>query len=329
MAEWLYEAGIGENRAALVIGGRIAEARIEREDDRLAAPGAVVAARYLGPVIATRSGLVRLDHGVEALLEPLPPRLAEGAALTVEITRAAIPEPGKPKRARARISDALPRPAPALRDELAMGGHPVVDLALHGDDRLEHVGWSELLEEALTGRVAFPGGMLTVSLTPAMAVIDVDGRDAPVPLALAAAAAVGDMVRRHNLAGSIVIDFPSLPGRADRQAVGEALDAALADVPFERTAMNGFGLVQIVRRRMRASLPELVQADPALTAALALIRRASRGHGPATLAAHPAVIAAIAPAWLDALARLRGGGVGLRPDPALGIAAGHVEPALR
>ena len=53
MAEWLYEAGIGEARAALVEDGRIIEARIEREGEgprlgaileaRLAEPGTLMA----------------------------------------------------------------------------------------------------------------------------------------------------------------------------------------------------------------------------------------------------------------------------------------------
>src|SRR4051812_8343574 len=37
LAEWLYEAGIGEARAALVENGVIVEARIDRDDGRLKA----------------------------------------------------------------------------------------------------------------------------------------------------------------------------------------------------------------------------------------------------------------------------------------------------
>ena len=33
MAEWIYEAGIGEARAALIENGEIVEARIEREHE--------------------------------------------------------------------------------------------------------------------------------------------------------------------------------------------------------------------------------------------------------------------------------------------------------
>lgn len=328
MTEWLYEAGIGENRAALIADGRIVEARIEREDDALAAPGAVVTARYLGPVIAGRSGLVRLPGDIEAILEPLPAALAEGSDLVVEIVRAAIPEAGNAKRPRVRASDQAPRPAPSLRDRLAATGVPVSELLPHQPDAPEAAGWSELLDEAATGIIAFPGGMLRLALTPAMVVVDVDGVAAPLPLGLAAATAVGAAIRRLGLAGSIVIDFPSLPARADRLAVDRALDAALADVPVERTATNGFGLMQIVRRRIWPSLPERIQTDPVMAAALALLRRAARGNGPADLVAAPAVIAAIRPEWVDALTRQRGGAIRLRADPALGIAAGHDHAAL-
>ena len=59
---------------------------------------------------------------------------------------------------------------------------------------------------------------------------------------------------------------------------------SVARFPFERTAVNGFGFVQIIRRRERMNLMELLRADPVETAALALLRRAERhgNGGPAT-----------------------------------------------
>ena len=64
--------------------------------------------------------------------------------------------------------------------------------------------------------------------------------------------------------------------------------------PFERTAVNGWGFVQIVRPRRRTSFVEAVRAPG--FAALELLRRAARsGVGGRTLAAHPAVIG-----WLEA-----------------------------
>jgi len=80
------------------------------------------------------------------------------------------------------------------------------------------------------------------------------------------------MIRRHGIAGSIGIDLPTAGSKAARLAAGEAVDAILPQ-PFERTAVNGFGFVQVVRPRQRASLVELAQ-DRAGFEARALLRRA-------------------------------------------------------
>jgi len=54
---------------------------------------------------------------------------------------------------------------------------------------------------------------------------------------------------RHGIGGSIGVDFPSVQGKGPRQAVAAAIDAAL-EPPFERTALNGFGFLQLVRPRV-------------------------------------------------------------------------------
>ena len=111
-------------------------------------------------------------------------------------------------------------------------------------------------------------------------------------------------------------------------ALAEAIDAALPQ-PFERTAVNGFGFVQIVRPRLRASLVELAQ-DRAVFEARALLRRAAlEPPGPKRLVAHPAVIAIFESrqAWVEALSRQVGGSVGLRADAALPISGAYAESA--
>ena len=113
-----------------------------------------------------------------------------------------------------------------------------------------------------------------MSLTPAMTLFDVDGALPPAELALAGAAAAARAIRRFGLGGSIGIDLPTLADRADRQAAAAAFDSVLPP-PFERTAVNGFGFLQIVRRRERASIAEIVQGDPAGAAA----RARSPRHG--------------------------------------------------
>lgn len=320
MAEWLIDEGIGETRAALVEHDRIVAARVAREGDLRA--GAIVAARLAGRV--GNRGEITLASGGSALLQPVPPGLTEGAALNAEIVREALPERGRWKLPVARWTAEPPRPAPSLADELG----PVRRVAAHGPDPLEAVGWAELIEQAETGLVPFAGGLLRIDLTAAMTVIDVDGTIDPVALAQAGAAAAGAAIRLFDIGGSIGIDLPTVPDKAARQAAAAALDAALPQ-PFERTAVNGFGFLQVVRRRLRPSLIELVRSDPARTAALALIRRAARDPAPgaATLVAAPAVIRLIEanPAWRDALARTRGGAIGLRADPALPISGGHAE----
>jgi hypothetical protein len=95
--------------------------------------------------------------------------------------------------------------------------------------------------------------------------------------------------------------------------------------PFERTAVNGFGFVQIVRPRLRASLVELA-ADRASFEARALLRRAAGETGATRLAVNPVVAAALKAEWLEALGRQIGGMVTLRSDAGLTISAGYAEP---
>ncbi len=291
MPEWLYEAGIGEARAALVDDGAIVEAAIELDGLRLG----TVARGRLADLIPGGMGVVALDAG-EALLTRIPPGITKGALLTVEIVREAIPEPGRPKLARARATDAAPAAGPDLLARLTASGTAVRQCRAHQPDALEAAGWSELLDEAITGDIVFAKGALRMSPTPAMTLFDVDGPAPIEPLAIAAARSVALAIRRHGIGGSIGIDFPTLGSKTARQAVADAIDAQLAP-PFERTAVNGFGFLQIVRPRPRASLPELLRADPAGGAARAALRRIEREPPGAPLAHRlPAPVIA----WLQA-----------------------------
>jgi len=327
LAEWLYEAGIGENRAALVEGGRILEMQIERDDEPSLRLGTVRGARLTRKADGSGRGLVMLDGGIAAQLQPVPPGLTEGSALMVEVIREALREGAetKPLRVRAAIADVEPKDGPDLRTRLAATGH-----AVRSATNLDDFSWSEALEQAASGVVTTPDVLQRIALTPAMTLIDIDGAGAPADVALAGARAAGESIRRFGIQGSIGIDLPTIADKAGRQAAAAALDAVLPQ-PFERTAVNGFGFLQIVRRRERASLIETIQADPVLAAALALLRQAerARGHGEVSLHAHPAVAARIGARadWLDALARKLGAPAVLRPDDRLAISAGHASRA--
>lgn len=301
MPEWLYEHGLGEDRAAFVDDDRrIIRARIAVHDAG-PQPGLIATGRLIERLLA------RLDDGSEVTLERPAPGVTLGAAIRVEITRSAIPEEGRAKPPRGRVTDAPPRRALTLREQLT--GAPVRELRAHEADALEAAGWSEVLEEATGGDIGFPGGMLRLSPTPAMTLFDVDGNPPLEALAVRAATAVAEAIERLDIGGSIGIDFPTLNGREPRQAVAAAIDAALAQ-PFERTAVNGFGFLQIVRPRPRASLPEILRADPVGAAARAALRMIERTppSAPNGFRLAPAVRERISgrPDWLAEITRRTG-----------------------
>lgn len=327
-SEHLVEIGIGETRAVRLEGGRLVELYIERDGSALRA-GDIREARLSKLLVPGQRAIVRAGSE-DALLEPLRPGVTEGGRLFVEVVREAIPERGRPKLAKVRVAEGPAVDAPTLVDRLRIGGTPLRQVAPQGPDLLEEAGWSEAIEEAATGIVAFDGGLLTISPTPAMTVIDVDGSLPAADLAVAGAAAAARAIRRLGLAGSIGIDLPTVGDKAIRQRCGEAIDSWLPQ-PFERTAVNGFGFVQIVRPRRRASIVELIQGDPAATAALALLRRGERtpGIGARKLVAAPGVVAWLEarPALVEELARRTGTAVTLHADPGLAISSGHVDVA--
>lgn len=332
VAEWLYEEGIGEARAALVDHGRILEALIEREGPQVRA-GALASGRLTHTVIPRKRGIARLDSGEEILIEPIPPKVAEGAQVLIEILREAIPEEGRAKLAKGRIAPpgSKSHPGPSLLQRLHATGKVVVPCPAHEEDRLEAHGWGELMEEAMRGEVGTEAAALRIFLTPAMVLIDVDGSLPPAQLGPKGSKLAALAIRRMGLSGSIGIDLPTMNNKDERLIAATQVDKNLP-LPFERTAVNGFGFIQIVRRRERASIMEVLRADPMLTAALTLLRRAERhdgaggGAGAVTLVAAPTVTNLLRRNrdWIERLERRRGGAVVLKEDASLAISAGHV-----
>ena len=330
---WLYEEGIGEARAALVQGGRILEAQIEREDKRARA-GGVHGGRLVRTLIVRKRGIVRLDSGEDVLIEPIPPKVAEGASVRVEIVREAIGEPGmegeREKLAKGRIAapGVVAGPEPSLYQRIMGSGLPVVPCPAHEADRLEAAGWSELLAEAASGEVGCEDAALRIFLTPAMTLIDVDGSLPPAQLGPKGAKLAAQAIRRMGIVGSIGIDLPTMNNKDERLIAAAQIDKYLPQ-PFERTAVNGFGFVQIIRKRERASLAELLRADPVRAAAMAALRAAERaeGAGAVRLTTAPAVARDIRahPDWVRLLERRRGGAVEIIGDDALAIGGHHVH----
>lgn len=292
---------------ALVDADEIVEARILLHG--IAVAGLKLPAR----LVSTKPKAVARDASDnEYLLPNGAGRAAEGEMLDIVVTRSAIPGAESWKRALAKIA----------------GGEDGLSDPVGATDGKLPDSWNDLIEQARSGIVGFAGGELRISATPAMTLIDVDGNLQPDELAIAGAAAAARAIRRLDIGGSIGVDLPTTRSKAARQAAAAAIDANLPP-PFERTAVNGFGFVQIVRPRRRASLIELAQ-DRAGFEARALLRSvALQAAGPKRLVAHPALIAVLEqkPDWIAELARQLGGAVTLRSDPSLPIHGAYAEKA--
>lgn len=327
MPEWLVEKGIGETRAALVEDGRIIEARIEL--DGTIPAGTIIEAKLIDVGIGGRNGIASDGGGTEYLIGHVPIDITQGAALNIEVARPAVPGPEPWKRPLAKATRDERRRPRSFAERLRSGGLEVRLLTLPaGRDELGEFGWTDLLDEARTGLTEFPGGSLGIFPTPAMTLIDVDGT-LPLPeLAIAGGRAAVEAIRRLDIGGSIGIDLPTIVGKDSRHSVAAAVDAILPK-PFERTAVNGFGFLQIVRPRSRASLIELAGNRPDFEARALLRRSAFERSGAQCLVGHPLVIGAIKarPERIEALSRQVGGSVTLRFDPSLPIHGAYAEKA--
>ena len=308
---WIVEEGIGEHRAVLMQHGEAVAALIDWPG-RLAA-GLISDAILVSRTAGSGSGTAQFPGGELALVSGLPRSASEGSTLRLEVTRAALSERGRGKLARARPSEKDVQSAPTLRQQLGM--------ILSGLVAVPDNVWEDIFTEAWLGEVAFSGGSLVVCPTPAMTLIDVDGTLPAAQLAKAAAKAATATIRLLGLNGNLAIDFPTLADKADRQAVDRALADGLAGWPHERTAMNGFGLVQLVSRQHGPSLVARLHFDRAGAAARLLLRRAERVRDPGVLllTLHPAVRAVIEPAWEAELARRTGRVLRWQIDAALAL----------
>ncbi len=315
MADWLVEQGIGEERAILVDRGEAIAAHV-RWPGQLEA-GLVEDALLLHKPKTSPRGRARFANGEEALVDRLPPEASEGANIRLEITRSCIGEGKRVKLAQARPTLDPPCPAPTLAETF---GARVVR-------RFPRGLWEDIVEEARDGIVSFTGGSLTITPTPAMTLVDVDGTLLPRALALAAVDPLARAIARLGLGGVIGIDFPTLQGKDDRKAVDVVLEGALADFDHERTAMNGFGFVQLVARLTRPSLLHRAQFDPAGMAARLLLRRAEDIAEPGVLLlrAHPQVIAALRDDWREELARRSGRQLRIEADATLAPHTGFAQ----
>lgn len=312
-AQWFVERGIAEHRALLTERGVILAAKAHWPGELFA--GQRLKAKLTSKPTGSRRGTAAIASGEEILIDHLPPPLTEGETVSVTVTRGAIAEKGRTKRAQGRFSPDSPVDVQWL------------DNAQKARQFASGM-WEEIWDAAASGEVAFVGGTLSFHVTPAMTLIDIDGGGSARELSLAAVPAIAEWLALFDLGGSIGIDFPTIPDKAGRKDIDAALATALTDWPHERTAMNGFGFVQIVARCEGPSLLHRFAASRTRMCARMALRRGelAAGTGPVLLlTVHPALQSKLKSDWVAELARRTGKLVRIETSPALALEASQAQ----
>lgn len=325
MVEWLIEHGNGEKRALLIKNGEVLAAKLQWPGELTA--GEQAFAKLTSKPAGKRRGVATLENGMQVLVDHLPEHANEGTTIAIRISRAPIAERGRLKLAQARcfaVGNQIVDP------EAQTGATRSADLFTKSDvvQSFESGDWEEIWHAASSGSIAFAGGEILCAVTPGMTVIDIDGSLPPRDLALAAVPAIAKALRWFDLGGNIGIDFPSLEAKPDRRAVDAALADALADWPHERTAMNGFGFVQIVARLEGPSLLHRFATSRTGMCARYAMRVAERAEGAGRtllLTVHPALKAKLKDEWLHELARRTGRDVRIETNPSLALEAPNAQ----
>ena len=282
---WRDEAP-GERRAALVEGGNILEIHIQRDVQW------VLGECGTGRIDRkTPSGAyVIVDDGSELLLRS---KISdpEGARVAFEVTREAISEPGRTKPPEIMLRNNLPNPLPqkdALWDNrLSLLGHESVAASIASG-----------FDVALAGQSIVGDVTISFQRTKAGLVFDVDGIGNAFAINSVAATEIARLLRLYQIGAMVMVDFVSMEAKTQRTQIAEIFDAASTfdQRAFERTAINGYGLMQVVRARPRPSVLDhlfgtRIAALSDETQAYWLLRAvaASSGFGPRTVTARPVV----------------------------------------
>ena len=142
-------------------------------------------------------------------------------------------------------------------------------------DIFEEFDVQEIIDQAVGGQLPLAsGGSIRIEPTRTLTAIDVDtgragkGQGAArtrLNTNLEAAGNIAWALRFLDIGGLVVIDFVGMQTKADRSAVLEALDAALASDPLapERSGFSRFGLVELARRKRGPSILQRIAAPDA------------------------------------------------------------------
>ncbi len=145
-----------------------------------------------------------------------------------------------------------------------------VDLHAGTEPLFDRHGIEPAISRALERRVWLKsGGYIVIDQTEALTTIDVNtGRyvgkhnheETVLKTNLEAAREIVDQLRLRNIGGIIIVDFIDMVDSAHRQQVMDAFDAALKHDKMRSNILkiSELGLVEMTRKRTRASLPQLL-----------------------------------------------------------------------
>ena len=318
----------GERRAAFVENGNIVEIHIQR--DALWALGEYGAGRVDRK---TPSGTYVIADDNSELLLRSKMGAPEGARILFEVTREAIAEPGRHKPPEIILREGVHHEAPIDKDALwaarmASLGQSVTNASI-----------AEGFDVAIAGQSHVGDVTISFQRTKAGLVFDIDGIGDAFAINMIAATETARLLRLYQVGAMVLIDFVSMETKAQRMQVAEAFDAAsLADPrPFERTAINGYGMMQVVRARPRPSILDhlfgtRIAALSDETQAYWLLRAVaeSRGFGVRSVTARPEVATLLQSdrwsAWRAAAVRLAGADMVVVADEKV-TGYGHVHVA--
>ena len=251
---------IGETRAAVYDGKKCVELHLARASEaRRAFPGDIYSGRVRTVDTSLSAAFVDLGSGPQGFLNfslaPGAPRFREGQMLRVSVTREAEGEKG-PILSFIEMSDA----EDARREK---GGNLKSRLLARFEDAQMTDGEIPDFDAAIERDVALKaGGSISIEPTKAVCAIDVDtgmgGNKKSVSIAAAKEAA--RQVRLRGIGGLILIDFPNMRAKKDRDDVWQTLVDNFANDPnaVKIAPMSRFGTVEISRARPHRSLMEMM-----------------------------------------------------------------------
>lgn len=287
LTELWHDDAPGERRAALVENGNIVEIHIQRDMQW------VLGEAGEGRVDRkTPSGVyVVADDGSELLLRS---KISDpdGARVAFEVVREAISEPGRIKQPEIKLRDTV---SGDLQQKDALW---VRRVSLLGQNGLT-APIAEGFDIALAGQSLLGDVTISFQRTKAGLVFDVDGIGDASVINSVAATEVARLLRLYQVGAMVMIDFVAMESKAQRTKIADIFDAAAASDgrPFERTAINGYGLMQVVRARPRPSVLDLlfgsrIAALSDETQAYWLLHAVaqSSGFGVRTVSARPDVV---------------------------------------